>query len=72
MISSATEDLPQGTEGLLVVGEGRRRPRESLLLVENIIVYGLDQEQIVFQINANLGKMTVSDLIKNESLNKAA
>ena len=58
MISSTTEYLPQGTEGLLVVGEGRTRPKESLLLVENIIVHGLDLEQILFQINANLGKMT--------------
>ena len=60
----------QGTEGLLLVGEGKNRSKESLLLVEKINVVGLNQEQVMFQINANLGRMTVSDLIKTKAPTK--
>jgi ferredoxin len=64
VVSSAEEELPAGTEGLLVVGQGRNRSKESLLLVENVAAIGLGMEQLMFQINANLGKMIAADLVK--------
>ncbi len=67
---SSVEDLPAGTEGLLVVGVGGNRPKGSLLLVEKMNVDGLTQEQLIFQINAILGKMTASDLIKTKAPTK--
>lgn len=64
VISSVEESIPRGTEGLLVVGQGRNRPDDSLLLVQNVISDGLSQDQLLFQISANLGKMTAADLMK--------
>jgi Fe-S-cluster-containing hydrogenase component 2 len=70
VISSVAEYIPSGTEGLLIVGEGGNRSKESLLLVEKINAVGLSQEQVMFQVDANLGRMTVSDLIKTKASTK--
>ncbi|MDG6906554.1 MAG: 4Fe-4S binding protein [Nitrososphaerota archaeon] len=64
VISGLDEELPQSTDGILVVGRGRNRDLSSLPLVENLNPDGLNSEQVIFQINANLGKMRASDLAK--------
>lgn len=64
VISDLEEQLPPSTDGILVVGRGRNRDLSSLPLVENLTPDGLGNEQVIFQINANLGKMLASDLAK--------
>jgi ferredoxin len=69
LVSGSSQiELPHGVEGLLVVGSDVRNTsdEESLLLqVERVPTSGLDFAQTLFQVNANIGKITKADLIKS-------
>jgi len=66
-VISPRQEVPESAEGLLVVGTGRRsRPAGNLLWIERIDTAGKDLQQILFQVDANLGRMTASDLLKSK------
>jgi len=66
-VISPKEDIPADAEGLLVIGEGRKdRPTEGLLILDRIERPSGALEQTLFQVNAKLGRMTRSDLLRTK------
>lgn len=62
---SSEDDIPLDASALLVIGSLRKpRSTDRLLLVETIESPYDDIKQLLLQVNAKLGKMTRSDLIK--------
>jgi len=62
---SPDDPAPNGIDCLLIVARGNSGPNEEeFALVEKIDTEHQDQEQIMFQVNAKLGKLTRSDLVR--------
>ncbi len=62
---SSKDEIPSGTEALLIVGKGRKaRDLDGIQVLERIEPQYEDAEALLFQVNAKLGMMTRSDLAK--------
>ena len=64
LIIHSDMDVPKGVQALLLVGERESsHSREPFALVDRINTSHLDLNQVLYEINARLGKMTSSDLV---------
>ncbi len=71
VVSSSAEELPEGTEGLLTIGNSRTRFDDPLLITDSVATKDLSLNQALFQANAKIGRMLSSDSIKRKVMSQA-
>lgn len=66
IVNSEDDDLPRGTEGLLILGEKSNHPTDSLIIVERVSIDGRNVDQVIFEASGLIGRMLASDSLKNK------